>query len=136
MDRSRLIFALTVFGLAASNVALQLFGFPTSLRQLHSAGAPHSVYVAVSIWLLGLVVSTLCAAVGSYHLLRQGKVSNPYLFCYVLMTIPMFGVENWSLHWMPVGFHFTFHVGAFLLGVNAVGVLLLVWYRFLAGHSA
>ena len=130
-SKSALAFAAMILFLIGGNLFLSLMSLPSLIRFMRSYSAPQAHYVAASLWLVMLAAAILCAVVGLYLFFQRGKINNLYLWSYVGIVIPKFGFSQILFTVLPLSLDVWFKWNGFVLGVNFIGVGLLVWYRIL-----
>lgn len=124
-----IIVLLTIEGFYAGYNAGIMPGF------ILSQTFPRIIYVGFWIWLLGAVSSLLCLTIGSYLLLRHGKTANHFIFTYLVLVSLEFKTNIVKFNWLPFSLSFYLQLGDVGIGINFVGLLLLVWYLRLIRSS-
>jgi hypothetical protein len=114
---------------AAAAVPVALLGY-TGLQDAPPAGLIGFGYL---LMLLSGVAAIAAGAMGSWKVHGSGSVANPYYVAFAVLYAVAFSTGDYPAWHLFLGWHIK--VGAVGLGVNAVGVVLLIWHRKLVGST-
>lgn len=122
-----LILAGVALAGASSATAAQAAAYAASIH-VGTPGVDSLVMRMIWGWAVVLTVAVPAGVAGGYRAMRSGNIRQPLLLVFFLLYSLTMRVDNVSLGW-PWQAHAGLVMGRVGLGVNLVGVALLIWYR-------
>jgi hypothetical protein len=116
------VLVMLLCGAAAVHVFLLAFA---GIQNTPPAGVARFGYLLV---LLSGLAAITAGAVGSQKAITTGSVASPYLVAFAALYAVTVSAPDYP-GWQNLSLGFHFNAEALKLGVNAVGVGLLIWHR-------
>jgi hypothetical protein len=123
--RSHTWFIVALIALAGFNLA-ELELLVVNYFTGHQYPDTQFFFVTFWLWAAAGLLAAYAGLVGGYQAIRQGNLSNPYLtaFCFLMSCTGK--VDGQELGWSAVRLSFHLGFSRLALGVNVVGVGLLI----------
>jgi hypothetical protein len=123
------LFSITVSMLIGATIGYILgVSLPLFLKQMNTIPKPISTGFLINY--IVIIIEVLCAMVGMFIFLRFGR-KNPLLLLSILIASLEFKVYNFKFTFLLLELAFNYQIGAIGLGINCIGILLIIWYLYL-----
>ncbi len=134
-NRSRVVFLVVLLGLAGGGLMMAI-GLTTQYFFTDQLPATPLFRDIFPVWMFLALAAAICGFVGGYSALRSGRLRNGYITTFGILYSLALKVEHVELAWSAVGLKFFLGYDRLSVGVNVLGVVLLVWLGRLRHQEA